>query len=64
MLEKYIPENDKKIRERVLHKAEFFVRNGIRKRDEEFIILISADDRYIVCVKTGKVVKIVSEVEA
>lgn len=46
----------KEDRERVLRKAEWFVKNGIRNRADEFVVYIGGEHKYICCPKTRKVV--------
>ena len=61
LVEKFVPETDKELCKQALNKAKFMVSAGVRKRSDEFMVFLSGDNEYLVCLKSGSVKKRVRE---
>lgn len=58
---KFIPETDKEMVKAALRKGKFFVKNGIRKNTDEFMVFLGNDNEFLVCPKTGKCLRRISD---
>lgn len=58
---KFVPETDKEMMKAALNKAKFFVRHGIRKNSDEFMVFLGNDNEFLVCTKTGKCLRRISD---